>query len=121
MSTMIWALVKVCVVVGALAAFLTTAPSYADGVAYVSATGGGGICTATQPCSDFGSARGVAAGSGLIECLGAVVDQLATPIIQSNEDINVDCPQGSAPGFQFLGSNSILRIFGMTFKNSTNF
>ena len=95
MITMIRAVARVCIAAVAVTAFLPTAPSHAENVAYVSAAGNDGAsCTATQPCANLSAA--LFGGPALrVICLnGSGLSSIGFGFGVPNLSLDIDCPQG---------------------------
>jgi hypothetical protein len=129
MIPMIRAIGKLCTVIAAVAAFLSTAPSYAGSVAFVSSTGtNNNTCSYTQPCTDFATGAVVAlsppGGIGRIICLSAayVGDTADAVFVQSdNSTLEIDCPAGAfLASLVFQATNNTGRVRGLTFIASMN-
>jgi hypothetical protein len=130
MISMIRAMVRLCTVVAAVAAFLPPAPSHAaDAVAYASSTGstgGGTSCPLTQPCGNLPLAIIAALGGAgtdiaRVICLTPVStpEDLSVGGVESNETIEVDCPDGFMTAIGFGGSNMMGVFRGVTFTRAT--
>ena len=87
------ALTKLRFAAVALAVLLPAAPSHAQTYAYVSATGSGNSCTATQPCATVSTALGVAISVRVVCLNGAAQDSVGLGIT-SPVFHDVDCPLG---------------------------
>jgi hypothetical protein len=117
MTCMIRTTAKLCGVVIALAALLTTGPSHAfDTIAYVSATGSGTACTAAQPCPDIGTAVQSTASPMHVVCLnGSSVVGFSSGL--ANLTADVDCPAGIIGSAGFSGANQALKFRHVSFYN----
>jgi hypothetical protein len=126
MISIIRTISKLCVVIATVAATPPTTLSYAaDSVAYVSSTGSGSSCTATEPCGTLPTAIDVAliaAGTDIarVICLTPVStpENVSIPSPFSNQTIEVDCPLGFTTAIQFLNSNMTGVFRGVTFTRS---
>ena len=110
----------------AITACLPIATSHAQVTfAYVSATGSGTTCTATQPCSSLNAAVNVALTSnssdGQIVCLGSVnlsIPSTVTDIFINDQTLKIDCPAGAyLTGLFWGGSNETAKFRNVTFTN----
>jgi hypothetical protein len=110
----------------AITACLPIATSHAQTTfAYVSATGSGSTCTATQPCSSLNAAINVAltnnSNNGQIVCLGSVnlsIPNTSTDIFPDDQTLKIDCPAGAyLTGLSWGGSNETAKLRNVTFTN----
>lgn len=128
MIAMIRAVAKPFIVVAVVAAFLPTAASYAaDNTVYVSPTGAGTNCTASQPCGDIATALSVGGatvnfGSVQVICLNGTSSTLSSfSTVANNLTVDVDCPGGFTYGLS-LGSaalNANVRLRHIAFKHNS--
>ena len=125
MISKIQALMKPFFIAVAITACLPIATSHAQATfAYVSATGSGSTCTATQPCSSLNAAINVALtnnGNGQIVCLGSVnlsIPSNGTDIALDDQTLKIDCPAGAyLTGLSWGGSNETAKFRNVTFTN----
>jgi hypothetical protein len=120
MVAMIRAVARLCIVVTALAAFLPIAPTYAQvNFAYVSATGSGTSCTATQPCPNIAVAIGAIAPPLQIICLDGDTADNGSPVIVQSVSIDIDCPLGTFAQLdvQPSATNATLRLRHLRFPS----
>jgi hypothetical protein len=110
----------------AITACLPIATSHAQTTfAYVSATGSGSTCTATQPCQSLNAAINVAltnnSNNGQIICLGSVnlsIPSTITDIFPDDQTLKIDCPAGAyLTGLFWGGSNETAKLRNVTFTN----
>jgi hypothetical protein len=110
----------------AITACLPIETSHAQATfAYVSATGNGSTCTATQPCSSLNAAINVAltnnSNNGQIICLGSVnlsIPSTITDIFPDDQTLKIDCPAGAyLTGLFWGGSNETAKLRNVTFTN----
>ena len=95
-------------------------PSFAENVAFVSASGGGTACTQTAPCGSINLAITSLPNTG-----GRVV--CATPVVETlnfgfaNSTYVFDCPGASMLGqIVFFGESVVLKFQHMGFSNAGN-
>ena len=126
MISTIQVLMKPFFIAVALTACLPIAASRAQtAFAYVSATGSGNACTATQPCSSLNAAINAAltnnSNNGQIVCLGSVnlsSPSTATGIGRDDQTLKIDCPAGAyLTGLVWGGSNETAKFRNVTFTN----
>jgi hypothetical protein len=119
-------LMKPVFIAVAITACLPIATSHAQTTfAYVSATGSGSTCTATQPCQSFNAAINVAltnnSNNGQIICLGSVnlsIPSTITDIFPDDQTLKIDCPAGAyLTGLFWGGSNETAKLRNVTFTN----
>jgi hypothetical protein len=116
---MIRTIMKLCVVVAAVATFLRTTPSYAETAYYASNTGSGANCTLALPCAlDTAIARAnQVSGTGRVICLNAIdlTQSTSDDLTTGNQTTEIICPQGAALGAILSnGANETLRVDGLT-------
>jgi hypothetical protein len=105
-------LAKLPLVVVALAAVLTPAPSYAQ--RYVSPGGSGTSCSFATPCAFIGTAvAGIGPDVGRVVCLNggnAAGEVSFGAIYNGGVTLDIDCPLGSVQQINFSGVGVTLRI-----------
>jgi Right handed beta helix region len=111
-------------VAAAVATVLPAPPSYAaDSFAFVSATGSGTSCTATQPCDTLIKGYSAAVnGGGVVArvlCLTPVPNSPnSASIVNDNVAFEVNCPLGYASSYEIQGANTSVTLRGLTFPDS---
>ena len=113
---------RLCIAAAAAAAALPAAPSYAaQNTAYVSPTGSGSQCTATQPCATVGVALTNISPPLRVVCVnGAAPDASSQSLFFSVIQVDIDCPQGAIGQLSFPGSSVTVRIRHFGFTNNNN-
>jgi hypothetical protein len=111
---------KLFAVAAVLTIFLPVQPSSAESVAFVSASGGGSVCTQTAPCGSILQAIvSLPAAGGRIVCATPVAE--TTNFEFANSTYVFDCPSSSMLGeIGFIGKNVVLKFQHMGFSNASS-
>jgi hypothetical protein len=119
MISIVRAVAKLCVVIIVLAAFQPIVPSQAENFAFVSANGTGFTCTAAAPCDSVLAGLLAAPTPKRITCInGSAQSDTGVDFAQTNEVVDIDCPQGTVAQLTFSGATATVRIRHLTFRNA---